>query len=73
MLETDGHFREKLQAANAEDIKVRLGTGQVGGNEGRVLVPVALHSMPCDRPVLCLSFPFCKEGALAESALQGSA
>lgn len=23
MLETDGHFREKLQAANAEDIKVR--------------------------------------------------
>lgn len=23
VLETDGHFREKLQAANAEDIKVR--------------------------------------------------
>lgn len=22
VLETDGHFREKLQAANAEDIKV---------------------------------------------------
>lgn len=25
VLETDGHFREKLQAANAEDIKVRCG------------------------------------------------
>lgn len=24
VLETDGHFREKLQAANAEDIKVWL-------------------------------------------------
>lgn len=24
VLETDGHFREKLQAANAEDIKVRV-------------------------------------------------
>lgn len=35
MLETDGHFREKLQAANAEDIKVRLGVSQVGGEEGR--------------------------------------
>ena len=37
MLETDGHFREKLQAANAEDIKVRLGASQVGrGRGGRV-------------------------------------
>ena len=34
VLETDGHFREKLQAANAEDIKVRLGASQVGGHEG---------------------------------------
>ena len=25
VLETDGHFREKLQAANAEDIKVHCG------------------------------------------------
>lgn len=31
VLETDGHFREKLQAANAEDIKVRLGQA-VGGD-----------------------------------------
>lgn len=47
VLETDGHFREKLQAANAEDIKVRLGMGQRGGNKGRVLFPVALrfHAM----------------------------
>ena len=39
MLETDGHFREKLQAANAEDIKVWLGARAQGGevrSEGRV-------------------------------------
>ena len=35
VLETDGHFREKLQAANAEDIKVRL--GEWGLWEGYVL------------------------------------
>lgn len=31
VLETDGHFREKLQAANAEDIKVRWARGAGGG------------------------------------------
>ena len=39
VLETDGHFREKLQAANAEDIKVRLGASTLGGHacsEGRI-------------------------------------
>lgn len=36
VLETDGHFREKLQAANAEDIKVWLGRAAGGdvGSEG---------------------------------------
>lgn len=34
MLETDGHFREKLQAANAEDIKVWLGASS---GRGRLL------------------------------------
>ena len=41
VLETDGHFREKLQAANSEDIKVRLGAGDgrgraLGGQKDRV-------------------------------------
>lgn len=37
MLETDGHFREKLQAANSEDIKVRpvQAAGGAPGSEGR--------------------------------------
>lgn len=34
MLETDGHFREKLQAANAEDIKVREGWATRGYTQG---------------------------------------
>lgn len=34
VLETDGHFRGKLQAANAEDIKVWL---RASGGRGRLL------------------------------------
>lgn len=34
VLETDGHFREKLQAANAEDIKVRWGWATRGTLKG---------------------------------------
>lgn len=34
VLETDGHFREKLQAANAEDIKVRWGWATLKGAWG---------------------------------------
>jgi hypothetical protein len=34
VLETDGHFREKLQAANAEDIKVRWGWAMRGYARG---------------------------------------
>lgn len=30
VLETDGHFREKLQAANADDIKVNWGVNKQG-------------------------------------------
>lgn len=29
-------------------------------------------SMLCDHPSLCLSFPICKAGVIAESALQDS-
>lgn len=41
MLETDGHFREKLQAANAEDIKVRLQASVGGGRPREMLFPLA--------------------------------
>jgi hypothetical protein len=45
VLETDGHFREKLQAANAEDIKVQLGTWRAGVPVYRTVFGLRGHHM----------------------------
>lgn len=76
VLETDGHFREKLQAANAEDIKVRQtwargGCAQrsfsatAGKMRRNIDVSSLLYYLPAVEPQFTVpQFPICYEVAL---------